>query len=323
MKICPKCQASYQDDNLNFCLEDGTVLQQAAQNPLPETVLLNQPRITAPPQQQMSQPSAPQAAWNTGQQPYSMQPPKKSSKTWIWVLLILGVLALLCGGGFVGLVFLGASQSTSNSNSSSTSPTPKTTFGNKTSSNSSTTTTSSDRTNVDKLDLSKWVRDTQIYGNTEFTDGEFIMSSRQSRYYYVLAGTEDQKSVNADCSVVARNVDNKDTNLGFGLVFHSNPTPLQQGYALLIDSKKQRYRVVHHTPGKEDNVISWTRSDSVFDGTQGNKLEIRDKGDKIEIWINDKMVNSISNQYGYPGGVVGLYVADAIKIAFKDLEIRK
>ena len=25
MKICPRCQKTYADDNLNFCLEDGSV----------------------------------------------------------------------------------------------------------------------------------------------------------------------------------------------------------------------------------------------------------------------------------------------------------
>ena len=31
MKICPRCQKTYTDDNLNFCLDDGVVLQQAGQ----------------------------------------------------------------------------------------------------------------------------------------------------------------------------------------------------------------------------------------------------------------------------------------------------
>ena len=26
MKICPRCQTTYADDNLNFCLEDGSTL---------------------------------------------------------------------------------------------------------------------------------------------------------------------------------------------------------------------------------------------------------------------------------------------------------
>ena len=33
-----------------------------------------------------------------------MQPPKKSSKAWLWVVGILGLVVLLCGGGFAALV---------------------------------------------------------------------------------------------------------------------------------------------------------------------------------------------------------------------------
>ena len=64
MKICPKCNKTYTDQNLNFCLDDGTVLTQAAGSSMPDTVLLNQPRVTSPsqsapgsyPGQQMQQP---------------------------------------------------------------------------------------------------------------------------------------------------------------------------------------------------------------------------------------------------------------------------
>ena len=45
--------------------------------------------------------------------------------------------------------------------------------------------------------------------------------------------------------------------------------------------------------------------------------------DKIELYINGTMVNSIKNVYGFKGGVVGLYSGDAVKIAFKNLELRK
>ena len=100
MKICPRCQKTYSDDNLNFCLEDGSVLTQAAAQPPPPTVFINQPTPTQPQQGMPSQPGA-QPQWNTAPQQYA-QAPKKSSTTWIWVLLILGVLVLLCGGGFVG-----------------------------------------------------------------------------------------------------------------------------------------------------------------------------------------------------------------------------
>ncbi|MBK9215890.1 MAG: hypothetical protein IPM59_09880 [Chloracidobacterium sp.] len=315
MKICPRCQKTYGDDSLNFCLEDGSTLTQMAGVAPPPTVQMQQPFST----QQSPGQTVGQAGWNVGtQQPYSMQPPKKSSKAWVWVLLILGVLVLLCGGGFAGLVYIGSqddgkpgNNTATNSNSSG--------FSNKNSNSS----TSSGRTSITKLDLARWEPADKSYGDTDYADGEFTMSSKMKGYYYVLAGTDDQRSVNADSMVTVRNIDNAGTNLGFGLVFHSKTTPLQQGYALLIDSTKKRYRVVHHEPKKETPVINWTKSDAILDGTSENTLEVRDQTDTVDIYINGKKVNSIKNQYGYSSGVVGLYAGDGIKIGFKNLEIRK
>ncbi|MBK8304301.1 MAG: hypothetical protein IPK98_13175 [Chloracidobacterium sp.] len=54
MKICPRCQKTYSDDNLNFCLEDGSVLTQAAAEPPP--TMINQ---AMPTQQQQTMPSQP------------------------------------------------------------------------------------------------------------------------------------------------------------------------------------------------------------------------------------------------------------------------
>jgi hypothetical protein len=335
MKICRRCQKTYTDDNLNFCLEDGSVLEQMAGGTQPATVLINPTQVTVPaqtipsqqiPGQQFPAQYTQQPAWNTAQPQYAMQP-KKSSKTWLWVVLILGVVVLACGGGLVGLILYGASQADIAANGTANtkgSPGPFDTSkpANKPA-NSSNLAPSSDRTDVRKLDLSKWVQKTTEYGPTEFVDGEFMMTSSKPRYYFVLTGLEEYSTVNADTSVTVRNVTNADTMLGYGLVFHSNPTPLQQGYAFLLDTRKQRYRVVHHSPQKENAVKDWTKSDAIKSGSDENTLEVRDKKDKIELYINGKMVTSITNVYGYPNGVVGLYAGDAIKIAFKNLEIRK
>lgn len=320
MKICPRCQKTYPDDNLNFCLEDGSVLTPASGAVPPDTFMVNQPRPTAQPMSSPGQPpSGAQPAWNTPQQ-YSMQPPKKSSKAWVWVLLILGGLFLVCGGGFVGLVFWGASiaeqQQTANTANTLYSNTSTGTKG----TNSTSTST---RTDVDRLDLSVWPPKFSVYGDTEYRDGELLIASKQKRFYYVLAGTKDQTTDDADTRVTLRNVDDAASLLGYGLVFHSNPTPLQQGYAFLLDTKKKKYRVVHHLPQKEVEDVPWTKSDAIRDGSAENTIEVRDLDDRIDLYINDKMVKSLKNTQGYSGGVVGLYSGDAVKIAFKDLEIRR
>ncbi|MEO6051016.1 MAG: hypothetical protein ABIP78_06760 [Pyrinomonadaceae bacterium] len=333
MKICPRCQKTYVDDNLNFCLEDGSVLTQAA-SAEPQTVFVNEPHPKQPqPQIQHTTggQTGGQAGWNTPQQ-YSMQPPKKSSKTWVWVLLILGVVVLVCGGGFAGLVFIGMqadkAANASNGITRTTIPTPggnknttTTNFAN-TATNATNVTTSA-RTDMESVDLAAWVKDFSAFGNTEFTNGEFIMSSKKKGFYYVLVAPEEYQTDKADIRVTLRNVDNAAGSLGYGLIFHSNPTPLEQDYAFLIDTKRKKYRVVHHLPQDEKSVVTWTASTAIKEGSEENVLEARDLDDKIELYINGTMVTSIKNIYGYAGGVAGLYSGDGVKIAFKNLEIRK
>lgn len=313
MKICPTCRKTYTDDGLNFCLEDGSVLTLAADN-LPETVMMNQPRFTDP-NTAVVNPAGVQSSFGN-QGGYTMQPPKKSSKAWIWVVGILAVLVLACGGGF-GAFFIYVASLDTNSNSNGwASPTPRR-------GNSTPSPTPFSRDQVQTIDLNAWVRDGSEFGNTSFTGGEFYMSSKQKKYYYVVAAPEEYKTESANTSVTLRNVDAADTNLGYGLVFHSDPKPLQKGYAFIIDTKKQRYRVARHEPGKELDVVNWTNSAAVKPGSSENVLEVRDTPNAVELYINGTMVTTIKNLFGYRGGVVGLYAGDAVNVAFKKLEIVK
>ena len=91
----------------------------------------------------------------------------------------------------------------------------------------------------------------------------------------------------------------------------------------MIDTMKKRYRVVRHEPGKEISVIKWTKSIHIKGGKRQNILEVRDKGDKTELFINGQLVSSIENTYAFKSGSAGLYSGDRVKIAFKDLKIRK
>ncbi|PYS98120.1 MAG: hypothetical protein DMF63_17470, partial [Acidobacteria bacterium] len=111
MKICPTCRTTYDDDGLNFCLEDGSVLTFASPDTAP-TVVMEYARPTNP----SPSPTGVPATWDAQHQPaFSMQPKKKSSKTWIWVLGILAILVLVCGGGFVGFFVYVASIANTNS----------------------------------------------------------------------------------------------------------------------------------------------------------------------------------------------------------------
>jgi hypothetical protein len=324
MKICPRCQKTYTDDNLNFCLEDGSTLQQMAGGAPPPTVAMHPP-VTAP-----DQPMTGQPGWNTPQQ-YGGQPQKRSSKAWIWVLVILGLLVVVCGGGFGLLAYIGYRSEQANSNrfistNTSTSNTRTSTSTDRSTSNSSTTTTSStdsNRTDVTELDFNMFVQKFSIYGTTEIEGDELMVKANSGIAYYVLAAPDDYGDEEADTRITLRNTTGAACARGYGLVFHSNPTPLQQGYAFLIDTKRGRYAVVHHEPGKEGSVISWRSSNLINSGTAENTLEVRDHDKTIELYINGTKVNSISNEYGYAGGVPGIYVGQGVKIAFKDFEIRK
>ena len=109
MKICPKCSETYADDNLNFCLNDGELLQQT--DDAPPTMILDAPRVTNETNwQQYQAPSgeAP-ASWQNPAQSVQNPPPglqnfgQSKDQTLPTVALVLGILSLLvicCYGGF-------------------------------------------------------------------------------------------------------------------------------------------------------------------------------------------------------------------------------
>lgn len=321
MKICPTCRKTYADDNLNFCLEDGSVLTFASNEP-PATVMMGQPRPTDPTAVFPS--TSNQGIQSTfGQQapqPYSMQQPKKS-KAWLWIVGIVGIVLLLCGGGFAGLVFIGM-QANQNQANNSTYPPPNNGRAN-TGPSPAPSPFSAQTGDVETVDLSFWVKDSSVWGTTEMSGDEFLMAAKQKGYYYVLVAPDEYTTDGKNVRVSVRNVDNANSSLGYGLIFHSAPTPLTKDYAFLIDSKRKKYRVVRHEPSKETSMVSWKDSNAIKDGTQENVLEARDKGDTIELYINNEMVTSIKDQFGYPNGVPGLYSGDGAKIGFKKLEIWK
>lgn len=329
MKICPQCNKTYNDDNLNFCLDDGAVLNQAGaaqkgQNDLPDTVLISQPPQTAQNEpfgtgEQDKNFGAQQTNWGASQQ--TVQSPKKSSKSWLWVLGILGVLAVVCGGGLIGLV---AWVSTFEDNTNWNSDNGSNASANSSNSSSvSKSATPDDRKNVRNIDLSLWAKGPSQYGNTEYQSGDFLMQANQEGFYYVLVAPSIYKTEDATTGVTIENRDNASTEMGYGLVFHSNPTPLKKGYAFLIDSDKKRYRIVRHIPGNELAVQNWTNSDAIKEGSQPNVVEIRDENGEIDFYINGEKVATKTNTFGYKGGVAGLYAGTSSPIIFSNFEIRQ
>lgn len=322
MKICPNCRKTYADDNLNFCLEDGSVLTMAPSEPAP-TVMMSQPRPTDYTPGGTAPQFNPQIQSSFGNQPQYQVQPQKKSKAWLWILGVVGIVLLLCGGGFVGLVIIGMNANQTASNNSSV---PTNTRGNTSIATNTKAPPPSPGTpggDVETIDMSMFVKDFSIYGTTEMSGDELLMAAKQKDYYYVLVATDDYNTMGASTKLTVRNPENMDSRLGYGLIFHSDPQPLTKGYAFLIDSKKKRYRVVRHSSTNESSLVAWKNSTAIKDGSQENVLEIRDKGSDIELYINDQLVTTVKDGYDGTVGVPGLYSGDAAKIGFKKLEIRK
>lgn len=335
MKICPQCNKTYNDDNLNFCLDDGSVLNQtssgSATNDLPETVMINQPHSTPPTdfssQPQKSSVNQPfgeqqtQPNWGTSPQP--IQTVKKSSKSWVWVLGILGVLVVVCGGGFIGFIALLSNyDDNTNLNSNFATISNSGTTNSRTLSGDNSAPTPDDRKSSKKISLQYWVKGDNDLGKTEYKNGIFFMNAKKSGFYYVMAAKKNYKTEDATTKLTLANTEQAETNLGFGLVFHSDPQPLQKDYAFVIDTVKQRFRIVRHDPKRELTVISWTDSDAIKSGSQENVLEVRDADSQMEFYINGVKVATKPNAFGYRGGVAGLYTGVDSPIAFSDFEIK-
>lgn len=332
MKICPSCNQTYTDETLNFCLSDGTVLNTVNQDNMSEpTIFMGQPPITSQnptvpqtnptlfqPQPTVSQPNPtvvqsgqsyppPNRGLSDSVQP---RPPVKKSKTWIWVLGILGVLTVLGGVGFIGLVALLASidDTPPNNTNNPTTPTPQVAFD-----------------SIQKDDFSKWRIDVNNYGSTEYTNGEYIMSSKQAGFFYVLVTAgKTFKTSNASTKLIARNVNGKESRLGYGVLIHSDPNvALSKDYGFLIDASKQSYRVVQHTSNKETEVVGWTRFPAIRSGTQTNEIEVRDQNGKMSYFINGQFATTVNDTANFKDGVFGLYVSDAVPIAFSNLQLAK
>ena len=99
MKQCPNCGRTYTDENLFFCLEDGTTLTAAPPNA--EKTL----EFQAAPTEQVTVPhTAPPNNFEI--RPFVNQPPPNQSSSKLWVIPVAAVLIFILFGGIFGAFFL-------------------------------------------------------------------------------------------------------------------------------------------------------------------------------------------------------------------------
>jgi hypothetical protein len=313
MKICPTCKQNYTDETLNFCLNDGAVLTQTnvADNSQP-TVFMGQSSPTHP-NNMFGNPTVQQnvgISQNAGVSQPQFIPPVRKSRAWLWIVMIIGTVILLGGIGIVGLIAL-AVASDDGTNTDTTKNT-----GGFTNSNYKTVLTE---------DFSTWRKEINDYGKTEYRNNEFIMSSKQAGAFYVLiSGKTDYKTTNASTKVTVKNVNGTSTNLGYGLLIHSDPgVALAKDYVFLIDSTTQSYRIASHAATKEFPIIKWTRFASIRSGTQPNDIEVKDEDGKMTLYINGQMATTLQNSTNYKDGIVGIYAGDGIPVSFSNLKLGK
>ncbi len=102
MKQCPRCEKTYSDEALNFCLDDGELLVPSFDNrqarpfdDSPPTVILDQARITNP--INAPNPHAPPAIWQGQQYMANFAGIASPNQTLAIVSLCLGISSITVG----------------------------------------------------------------------------------------------------------------------------------------------------------------------------------------------------------------------------------
>jgi hypothetical protein len=98
MKSCPTCNKTFTDQNLSFCIDDGTPLVSVA-DPADETTVVTPPAGKVGGNANDDGPYVPRDWQQDYQPPGSFAPPGQKRKVWPWVVGIVGAFLI----GIVGL----------------------------------------------------------------------------------------------------------------------------------------------------------------------------------------------------------------------------
>ena len=270
--------------------------------------------------------------------------PRKKSNPLLWVLGILAAVVVLGGAGLFGLVIVigiladdnnnnnnnnnrfnynSNYNSNRNSNSNANSNTNRSANSNSGSNLNSNSSTTLGRLKYSEMD---WGKLDSAFGHGEYIGGEYQVNSKNAANYYVIISDKvvrDQYvTKNAVTKITVRNTSSTSApHLGFGLIVHSDPTPIKSDYAFLIRTDKDpAYRIAKHDNRIETDIIKWTPFSQIRTGTQPNELEVRSDGKMLEFYINGQFATSIADNITSPG-IVGLYTSGTPVVAFSDLKI--
>ena len=305
MNRCPRCNRTYADSALNFCLEDGTPLVPDA-----TTQFGGRATFQAPP----------------GMQPWSPMPPvrpqRKSNAIW-W--LLGGVAAIAVIGAVMVLIIIATAGNGSSTNRG-TSVNANVNRVNANSANSPSPSPSLPSSFKDDFSTKKWNTETSDYGELWYANDEYHMRSKENTFLLMYAPNNDYNTENATVRVTVRSVDGVSPTTGYGLVVHgrkANDEKLENYVFLIYTGDRPQYRVILRKSGEQTTLVPWTESSTIRSGTSPNQLEVRTATGSLSFYVNRQYVTSISDSANLKRGVAGLYASGQHEVAFDDLEITR
>lgn len=338
MKRCPRCNRTYTDPSLNFCLEDGTPLIVGGAPDPNATIRYSAPLDTTPSQPEPYRQAAPllnQVDATAQPRQWSPMPPtaprRKSGAVW-WIIggiLVVGIIGI----GIVIMIIALASIGSNTNNRANTNTVNRNV--NTRVVNRNTNANNSNNSNVDvnlpsaltdNFSDPKWGTGNFDFGDIWYDNEEYHMRSKASTYLVMYAPTNDYNTANANVSVTARSVDGTSPSSGFGLIVHGEKSSAGalEDYGLLIyTGTEPKYEIIKHKNGQQTAVVPWTVSRTIRTGTNPNQLEIRVRGAELTFYINNQYVDRISDTENFRRGVAGLYTSDTAEVAFDDLKITR
>jgi hypothetical protein len=338
MKRCPSCNRTYTDTSLNFCLEDGTPLVDAAGDPDPNaTIRYPEPINTnAPPAEIYRQQTPLLNQEEASAQPRQMaplpqkQPHKKSNAVW-WILGGMAVLAIIVVGAAIMILALASMGSNANENTNTNTRNSNSRVVNRNSNANTNVSNSNLNANLpsmvkDDFSTAKWGTGNFTFGDIWYENDEYHMRSKEKTYLVMYAPSDEFKTQDATTRVTARSVSGTPATTGFGLIVHGEKSQggALEDYALLIfTGSEPQYEIIKHKAGAQTTVVPWTKSKIIRTGTNPNQLEIRARGLELTFYINGQYVDRITDTENFRNGVAGLYTSDTAEVAFDDLEIKR